>query len=117
MQVLSRGIAEQRKNHDYYIAHSSLADIESGKLATDIYKLYSLSVIYGRQYEKLATFFDVPVGEAEKDPQGIGFPTEVSRASELGDSSITKLGPDTHCRTFPTDTCFSSLPMADPCQY
>ena len=31
VQELSRGIAEQRKNHEYYIAHSSLADIESGK--------------------------------------------------------------------------------------
>jgi transcriptional regulator with XRE-family HTH domain len=47
VQELSRGIAEQRKNHEYYIAHSSLADIENGKLATNIYKLYSLSVIYG----------------------------------------------------------------------
>ena len=90
VQELSRGIAEQRKNHEYYIAHSSLADIESGKLATNIYKLYSLSVIYGRQYEKLATFFDVPVGEAEKDHKALVFPQTylVGAASELGDSSI-----------------------------
>jgi len=90
VQELSRGIAEQRKNHEYYIAHSSLADIESGKLATNIYKLYSLSVIYGRQYEKLATFFDVPVGEAEKDHKALVFPQTylVGAASEHGDSSI-----------------------------
>jgi transcriptional regulator with XRE-family HTH domain len=90
VQDLSRGIAEQRKNHEYYIAHSSLADIESGKLATNIYKLYSLSVIYGRQYEKLATFFDVPVGEAEKDHKALVFPHTylVGAASELGDFSI-----------------------------
>jgi hypothetical protein len=90
VQELSRGIAEQRKNHEYYIAHSSLADIESGKLATNIYKLYSLSVIYGRQYEKLATFFDVPVGEAQKDHKALVFPQTylVGVASELADSSI-----------------------------
>ena len=90
VQELSRGIAEQRKNHEYYIAHSSLADIESGKLATNIYKLYSLSVIYGRQYEKLATFFDVPVGEAENDHKALVFPQTylVGAVSELGDSSI-----------------------------
>jgi transcriptional regulator with XRE-family HTH domain len=90
VQELSRGIAEQRKNHEYHIAHSSLADIENGKLATNIYKLYSLSVIYGRQYEKLAAFFDVPVGEAEKDHKALVFPQTylVGVASELGDSSI-----------------------------
>jgi hypothetical protein len=33
VQELSRGIAEQRKNHEYYIAHASLADIESGKVS------------------------------------------------------------------------------------
>jgi hypothetical protein len=33
VQELSRGIAEQRKNHEYYVVHSSLADIESGKLS------------------------------------------------------------------------------------
>jgi len=74
VQELSRGIAEHRKNSEYYIAHSSLADIEKGKLTTNIYKLYSLSVIYGRQYEKLATFFDVPVGEAERDHKALVFP-------------------------------------------
>src|ERR1700678_2337573 len=90
VQELSRGIAEQRKNPEYYIAHSSLADIESGKLLTSIYKLYSLSVIYGRQYEKLATFFDVPVGEAEKDHKALIFPQTylVGTASELPESSI-----------------------------
>ena len=87
VQDLSRGIAEQRKNHEYYIAHSSLADIESGKLATNIYKLYSLSVIYGRQYEKLASLFDVPVDEAEQDHKALIFPQTylVGTASELGE--------------------------------
>jgi transcriptional regulator with XRE-family HTH domain len=87
VQELSRGIAEHRKNSEYYIAHSSLADIEKGKLTTNIYKLYSLSVIYGRQYEKLATFFDVPVGDAEKDHKALVFPQTylVGTASELGE--------------------------------
>src|SRR5208283_5393201 len=55
-----------------------------------IYKLYSLSVIYGRPYEKLATFFDVPVGEALKDHKALVFPQTivVGAASELGDSCM-----------------------------
>jgi len=89
VQELSRGIAEHRKNHEYCIAHSSLADFESGKQLPNIYKLYSLSVIYGRQFDKLATFFDVPVGEAEKDHNALIFPQTylVGTASELGESS------------------------------
>jgi transcriptional regulator with XRE-family HTH domain len=87
VQELTRDIAEHRKNHEYYIAHSSLADIENGKLATNIYKLYSLSVIYGRQYEKLATFFDVPIGEAARDHKALVFPQTylVGTASDLGE--------------------------------
>src|SRR5271157_4172269 len=90
VQELSRGIVERRKNPEYYVAHASLADIEKGKLVPNIYKLYSLSVIYGRQYEKLATFFDVPVGEAEQDHKALVFPQTylVGGASELGESSI-----------------------------
>jgi len=90
VQELSRDIAEHRENHEYYIAHSSLADFENGKQLPNIYKLYSLSVIYGRQYDKLATFFDVPVGEAEKDHKALAFPQTylIGAASELGESFI-----------------------------
>ena len=90
VRELSRGIAAQRKNSEYYLAHSSLADFETGKQLPNIYKLYSLSVIYGRQYDKLATFFDVPVGEAEKDHKALVYPQTylVGVASELGECAI-----------------------------
>jgi|ERR1700733_1590909 len=90
VQELSRGIAEHRRNHEYCIPHSSLADFESGKQLPNIYKLYSLSVIYGRHYDKLATLFDVPVGEAEKDHKSLVFPQThlVGVASDLGDPLI-----------------------------
>ena len=90
VQELSRGIVAQRKNSEYYIAHSSLADFENGKQIPNIYKLYSLSVIYGRQYDKLATLFDVPVGEAEKDHKALVFPQTylVGAASEFSEAAI-----------------------------
>ncbi len=93
VQDLSRAIAEHRKNSEYYIAHSSLADFENGKQIPNIYKLYSLSVIYRRQYEKLATFFDVPVDEAEQDHGALVFPRTylVGAAPELGE--CTNLSP------------------------
>jgi transcriptional regulator with XRE-family HTH domain len=90
VQDLSRDIASQRKNSEYYIAHSSLADFESGKQVPNIYKLYTLSVIYRRQYEELATLFDVPVGEAQKDHKTLIFPQTylVGAASEFGEAAI-----------------------------
>jgi len=90
VQDLSREIATQRKNSEYYIAHSSLADFESGKQIPNIYKLYTLSVIYRRQYEQLATLFDVPVSEAEKDHKTLVFPQThlVGAASEFAEAAI-----------------------------
>jgi hypothetical protein len=40
---LSRTIAKDRQDSNYYIAHASLADIENGKLTPTIYKLYSFT--------------------------------------------------------------------------
>jgi len=90
VQDLSRDIATQRKNSEYYIAHSSLADFESGKQVPNIYKLYTLSVIYRRQYEELATLFDVPVGDAQKDHKALTFPQTylVGAASEFSEAAI-----------------------------
>jgi hypothetical protein len=71
-------------------ALGSLADFENGKQIPNIYKLYSLSVIYGRHYEKLATFFNVPVDEAEKDHKALSFPQTylVGAASEFSEAAI-----------------------------
>jgi transcriptional regulator with XRE-family HTH domain len=74
VETLSRDIAEQRENPDYYIAHASLADIENGKSAPTIYKLYSLSVIYGQRYDKLAALAGVPVSDVEADRKTLTLP-------------------------------------------
>ena len=71
---MSREIAKQRNNHEYYIAHSSLADIENGKQPPSIYKLYTLSVIYERSYAELAAYCGVPISDAEKEHRTLAFP-------------------------------------------
>lgn len=90
VQDLSRDIATQRKNSEYYIAHSSLADFENGKQIPNIYKLYTLSVVYRRQYEQLASLFDVPVGETERDHKALVFPQTyiVGAASDFSEAAI-----------------------------
>jgi transcriptional regulator with XRE-family HTH domain len=86
VQRMSRDIAERKRNPEYYIAHASLADIEKGRLIPTIYKLYSLSVIYGIDYEKLAAYFNVPIAHARQDHDALIFPRTylVGPASELG---------------------------------
>lgn len=74
VSLMSRDIAKQRNNHEYYIAHSSLADIENGKQPPSIYKLYTLSVIYKRSYSELAAYCGVPVSDAEKEHRTLAFP-------------------------------------------
>lgn len=74
VETLSRTIAKDRQNQDYYIAHASLADIENGKLAPTIYKLYSLAVIYGLDYDRLAILSGVPVPDARKDHSALALP-------------------------------------------
>jgi|SRR5215469_1243547 len=66
VQDLSRKVADQRATPDYYISHSSLADIENGKQEPSIYKLYTLHVIYGCDFPKLWMLCGIPLHDAEK---------------------------------------------------
>lgn len=74
VSAMSREIAKQRNNHEYYIAHSSIADIENGKQPPSIYKLYTLSVIYKRSYAELAADCGVPISDTEKEHRALAFP-------------------------------------------
>ena len=64
VETLSHSIAEKLQSSDYNIAHTSLADIENGKWPPTLHRLYTLSVIYGRDYDRLASLCGVPASEA-----------------------------------------------------
>jgi transcriptional regulator with XRE-family HTH domain len=74
VETLSHSIAERRQSSDYQIARTSLADIENGKWAPTLHKLYTLSVIYGRDYDRLAILCGVPVGEALHEHEKLRLP-------------------------------------------
>ena len=74
VETLSRDIADKKGSLDFYIAHASLADIENGKSAPTIYKLYSLSVIYGQRYDQLAALAGVPVSDVDADRKTLTLP-------------------------------------------
>lgn len=74
VETLSRSIAERRQSFDYQIARTSLADIENGKCAPSLHRLYTLSVIYGHDYDRLAIMCGVPVRESLTEHKTLRLP-------------------------------------------
>jgi transcriptional regulator with XRE-family HTH domain len=74
VETLSHSIAERRQSSDYKIARTSLADIENGKCAPSLHRLYTLSVIYGHDYDRLALMCGVPVSEALTEHRTLALP-------------------------------------------
>lgn len=74
VETLSHSVAERRQSFEYNLARTSLADIENGKCAPTLHKLYTLSVIYGRDYDRLAIMCGVPVSEALNEHKTLGLP-------------------------------------------
>jgi transcriptional regulator with XRE-family HTH domain len=67
VQRLSQQIAQEKGNHDYYISHGWLTDVENGKFTPSIYKLYSLSLIYKCNYLKTVGFFGINILDAARE--------------------------------------------------
>ena len=58
-----------------HIAHASLAEIENGKWPPTLHGLYTRSVIYARDYLRLASVCGVPTSEALKEHQKLHLPS------------------------------------------
>ena len=93
VERLSHGIAQQKNNQYYYISHAWLADIENGKFTPGIFKLYSLSVIYGRSYDEIVAFFGIPISDIEKEHRTLVLPRTylVGVAPEGGGKTFSAL--------------------------
>ena len=74
VEGLSHGIAERLQSPDYNVAHTSLADIENGKWPPTLHRLYTLSVIYGRDYDRLASMCGIPASESLREHQKLHLP-------------------------------------------
>lgn len=58
IERITRSIADEKANPDFYVSHSSLADIESGSVPS-IHKLYSLSVSLKVSMTELLSVFGI----------------------------------------------------------
>lgn len=74
VESLSHGIAERLQSSDYNVAHTSLADIENGKWPPTLHRLYTLSVIYGHDYDRLASMCGIPTSQSLKEHQQLHLP-------------------------------------------
>lgn len=74
VESLSHSIAEKLQNSDYTIAHTSLADIENGKWPPSLHRLFTLSAIYGYDYDRLAGVCGIPATESLKEHQKLHLP-------------------------------------------
>lgn len=74
VEDLSESIADRRQSSDYKLARTSLADIENGKVAPSLHRLYTLSVVYGRDYDRMAILCGVPVSEALTEHKTLALP-------------------------------------------
>lgn len=70
----SQQIADERHNREYYLSHTWVADIETGKFTPSIYKLYSLSAIYHVSYTEVLSCFGLPLAELGHYRASIGVP-------------------------------------------
>jgi hypothetical protein len=70
----SRYIGEAEGNDDYFISNTWLSDLEKGESTPSIYKLYSLSVIYGAKFTDLLMFYGVNLENISKHRTDLPLP-------------------------------------------
>jgi transcriptional regulator with XRE-family HTH domain len=64
VEELSRKIALDRGNAEFYISNAWLTQLENKDSVPSIYKLFSLAVIYRTKIADLFSIFDIDLGEA-----------------------------------------------------
>jgi transcriptional regulator with XRE-family HTH domain len=74
----SREIASVKGNADFYVSHSTLADVENGSVPS-IYKLFSLAVCLKVSLEELLMLFGIDAKEATSF--GANYETELPKAT------------------------------------
>lgn len=67
VEEYSAQIAEKHRNEEYLIPPSRLSDIETKGIVPSIYRLYTLSVLYRREFWELLSWFGVDLNNVAGD--------------------------------------------------
>lgn len=93
VERLSQKIAKEKNNPEYCVSHTWLTDIENGQFTPSIYKLYSLSLIYGRSYDEILSFFGISVRDAGREQISLALPRTHLVAPTFTESNRTVFAP------------------------
>jgi hypothetical protein len=74
VQEMSKKIAASKQNHEFFLSHNWITDIEMDKFTPGMFKLYSLSAIYHRRFSEVASQFGLQIGDLSRDSASIGLP-------------------------------------------
>lgn len=67
VETLSRRLAREKQNQDFYISRGWLNNVENGSYTPDILKLYSLGVIYHIHWSNIFAIFDLHLSDVRRD--------------------------------------------------
>lgn len=101
VEAASTRLAEKYGNPDYIISLSRLSDIETKGVTPNIYKLYSFSVIYRRDFRELLSLYSVDLRKSGEDIDVIQIP-RTHTLSSPGDQQVevpVRLDPGFDTRT------------------
>jgi transcriptional regulator with XRE-family HTH domain len=101
----SMGLAATRGRPEFILHISRLADIENRNVVPNIYKLYSVSVIYHLSVSEISSWYEAPFQQAFQD--GVSFPSPRTHLSEF-----LNLEPKASCdasEDLPVDTASTGL--------
>jgi transcriptional regulator with XRE-family HTH domain len=74
VQEISKKMAALKENQEFYLSHNWITDIEMDKFIPGMFRLYSLSVIYGRRFSEVAGKIGLQIGDFSRDSASLGLP-------------------------------------------
>jgi transcriptional regulator with XRE-family HTH domain len=86
VEEYSRRIGEAEHNDNYFVSNTWLSDIETGESTPSIYKLYSLSVIYGIRFTELLVHYDIDLEKISRHRRDLPIPQTRLADVEVYDS-------------------------------
>jgi len=90
VEIASARVAAKHGNDDYSIALSRLSDMETKGIVPSIYRLYSLAVIYRRDFREMLSWYGIDLNEVTAD-LSVAEPRRSHRADILQSATAIRM--------------------------
>jgi transcriptional regulator with XRE-family HTH domain len=102
VEALSRRLAEEKQNQDFFISRGWLNNVENGSYTPGLFKLYSLGAIYHTHWSSIFAFFGLHLSDFGRD-QAMFAPRKTQLASDDSEPDDTILVPSRSRESFNLD--------------